>query len=163
HRVDTCREALIWSGMGEVMLTQAYYGEAFVNTEIYNDFLRPLGARYVMGIKLADCGHAVSMLRIHRSAKNGPYSEEDVRRLNLLFPSLSHSAQLYFDRLQTSRTAALATAALDQLHIGVIVIERNGRIVQMNAAADRILASDSIAKVCGDRLKFNNMEAKSAV
>jgi DNA-binding CsgD family transcriptional regulator len=163
HKVDTCREALIWSGMGEIMLTQTYYGESFVNTKIYHDFLRPLGARYVMGVKLADCGHAVSMLRIHRSAKNGPYSEEDVGRLGRLFPSLARSAQLYFAQLQLSRAAAAATAALDQLRIGVIVMERRGRILHMNAAADRILSSDGFAKVRSGRLEFGSRNAQRAL
>jgi DNA-binding CsgD family transcriptional regulator len=145
--------------MGEIMLTQSHYGESFVNTEIYHDFLRPLGARYVMGVKLADCGHAVSMLRIHRSAGNGPYSEVDVRRLGQLFPSLASSARLYFDRLQVSRAAAAATAALDQLRIGVIVMERRGHILHMNAAADRILSSGGFATVRRGRLEFDSRDA----
>jgi DNA-binding CsgD family transcriptional regulator len=160
HKVDTCREALIWSGMGEIMLTQSHYGDSFVNTEIYHDFLRPLGARYVMGVKLADCGHAVSMLRIHRSARNGPYSDAEVDRLGRLFPSLARSARLYFDRLQVSRAAAAATAALDQLRIGVIVMERRGRILHMNAVADRILSSEGFAKVGPGRLEFDGGHAE---
>jgi DNA-binding CsgD family transcriptional regulator/PAS domain-containing protein len=155
HKVDTCKEALVWSNPGEVMLTQQYYGERFVNTEIYHDFLRPLGARYVMGVKLADCGPAVSMLRVHRSAKNGPYSDEDVRRLRCVFPSLAHSAQLYFRQLELARTASIATAALDQLDVGVLVIDRAFRVLHVNATASRILDTERALMIRSGRLWFD--------
>jgi DNA-binding CsgD family transcriptional regulator len=163
HQVDTCKEALIWSQLGDVMLTQDHYGEAFVNTEIYHDFLRPLGARYVMGVKLADRGPAVSMLRIHRSAGNGPYSGEDVRRLNQLFPELSRSARLYFNQQEVARTAAVATAALDHLQIGVIVIDRDRRILHANAAAERMLATGNIMTGRAGRLSFDDLRTQSAM
>jgi DNA-binding CsgD family transcriptional regulator len=163
HRVDTCKEALLFSQPGEVMLTQTYYGESFVNTEIYNDFLRPLGARHVMGVKLADFGPAVSMLRIHRSGRNGPYSEEDVRKLTTLFPSLSRSAQVYLNQLQVTRTAKVATAALDHLRVGVIVIDRRRRIVHLNSPAERILTNDTIMTLRSGRLGFADGNVDVAV
>ncbi|MDE2379261.1 helix-turn-helix transcriptional regulator [Bradyrhizobium sp.] len=163
HTVDTCREALIWSEIGEVFLTQAHYGEAFVKTEIYNDFLRPLGARYVIGIKLAERGPAVSMLRIHRSARNGPYSDQDVRRLKSISSNLSRSANLYFDRLQLERKAALATAALNQLNVGVVVLSPDRCIDQINAVAERILANNAVATVRAGRLVFSDIRVECTI
>lgn len=163
HTVDTCKEALVWSEIGDVFLTQAHYGDAFVKTEIYNDFLRPLGARYVIGVKLAESGPAISMLRIHRSSRNGPYSDEDVRRLKSIFPSLSRSAKLYFDRLHLEKQAALATAVLNQLDIGVVVLSPDRRVDQINMVAERILANSAIAEIRAGRLLFNDVNVELAI
>jgi len=156
---NSCRDALIRSRRGEVILTQNHYGEALLRTELYNELLRPLGARYVLGVKLADSGPRMSMLRIHRSVTNGPYSDEDVRRINGLFPSLSHAAQLHFDRLRLAQMEGVATAALDHLQVAVIVVGRDRTILQLNPLAENILANDAVLIVRENRLSFATLDA----
>jgi DNA-binding CsgD family transcriptional regulator len=156
---NSCRDALIRSRRGEVILTQNHYGDALLRTELYNELLRPLGARYVLGVKLADSGPKMSMLRIHRSVTNGPYSDEDVQRINSLFPSLSYAAQLHFDRLRLAQMEGVATAALDHLQVAVIVINHDRTILQLNALAEIILGNDSVLVVRESRLSFENLVA----
>jgi DNA-binding CsgD family transcriptional regulator len=156
---NSCRDALIRSQRGEVILTQNHYGDALPRTELYNELLRPLGARYVMGVKIADSGAKMSMLRIHRSVSNGPYSDEDVRKVNCLFPSLSHAAQLHFNRLRVAQMEGVATAALHHLQVAVIVIDHDRSILQLNALAESILANDTVLMVRENRLSFGNLDA----
>ena len=137
--VDTCRESLIWLPPGQIILTQKHCQDIFFRSEIYNDFLRPLGTRYLMAAKLTDSGSAVSMLRIHRSTRNGPYAEDQVRKFALLFPGLAHAAQYYCDQNHILKKAAVALTTLDQLEIGVIVVNSARHILQINAAAENLL------------------------
>ena len=132
-------EHLIYSRRGQLLLTQNFPDAAFFGDEIYQDFLRPLGTRYLMGSKLADSGSRVAMLRIHRGARKGPYSDVDARKLRLLFPSFSRAAQLHLGHLRTANKAELTRAALDQLEIGILVIDGGQRILHANAFAQDIL------------------------
>lgn len=113
-----------------------------MRSEIYNDFLRPLGAKYVMGVKLTNSESAVSMLRIHRTARNGPYSKEDIGKLCSALPTLSFAAQLFANQNDAVQKTSVAIAALNQLRTGVIVVSFDGRVLQMNTAAENILMRD---------------------
>jgi DNA-binding CsgD family transcriptional regulator len=141
-QLDFCREALIWSQAGELCLTQNYPDNFLCRTEIYNDFLRPLGARYVMGIKLLEAGSSISILRIHRSARNGPYTDQDARKLQHLLPSLARAARLHEERCRTASQSALAAAALDSLPIGAIVVDAQRFVLHANAVAQSILSAE---------------------
>lgn len=140
--VDSCLEAIVWSQVGEITLTQNYRQDTFMRSEIYNDFLRPLGAKYVMGVKLTNSESAVSMLRIHRTARNGPYSKEDIGKLCSALPTLSFAAQLFANQNDAVQKTSVAIAALNQLRTGVIVVSFDGRVLQMNTAAENILMRD---------------------
>jgi DNA-binding CsgD family transcriptional regulator len=160
YSVDSCREKLIWSQVGDVMLTQNYDQGVFLRSEIYNDFLRPLGARYVMGIKLIDSGSAVAMLRIHRNSRNGPYTDEHVQRLRFLFPHLSQAAQYHSTRSQLARKANLAAIALDHLDTGIILLDSSRYVLQANAAAQNLLNDDdAILTIRDGRLVAKRVDA----
>ena len=156
-------EALIQSRRGQVILTQNLPDEVFLRDEIYNEFLRPLGTRYLMGLKLADSGSRVSMLRIHRHASNGPYSSADARKLNQLFPNFSRAARLHLNEIHAKQKAAVSAAALDQLQIGVIVIDRGWRVLHANALAQDAFAEGSSLWVLDGRLVLGCAEADAAL
>ena len=156
-------EALIQSRRGQVILTQNLPDKVFLRDDIYNDFLRPLGTRYLMGLKLADAGSRVSMLRIHRRARSGPYSSTDARKLRMLFPGFSRAARLHLNQLHLAQNGTVAAAVLDQLQIGIIVIDRGQRILHANAFAQDVLAQGSILTVQDGRLVPLCIEAGTAL
>ena len=156
-------EALVRSRRGEVILTQKLPDKVFLRDDIYNDFLRPLGTRYLMGLKLAESGSKVAMLRIHRRAKNGPYSSADARKLSLLFPSFSRTARVYLNQFHMTQPGAVAVAALDQLKIGAIVIDRGQRVLHANAFAQDVLAEGASLYTQDGRLMLSCAEANAAL
>ena len=132
-------EALMRSRRGEVILTQKLPDKAFLQDEIYIDFLRPLGTRYIMGLKLVESDTKVAMLRVHRRAKRGPYADFDARRLGLLFPSFSCAAQIFLDQFQLKKAAVIASACLDRLNTGTMVIDRNLKVLHADCIARQAL------------------------
>ena len=162
--VDSCLEAIVWSEVGEITLTQNYRQDSFLRSEIYNDFLRPLGARYVMGVKLANSESTVSMLRIHRTSRNGPYSKEDIRKLCIALPTLSFAAQLFANQSDAVQKTSLAIAALNQLRTGIIVVGFDHRVLQMNTAAENMLKrDDAIFLIRQGKLMAKSVNADAAL
>jgi DNA-binding CsgD family transcriptional regulator/PAS domain-containing protein len=159
-----CRcEHLIQSRRGQLFLTQNLPDDAFFQDEIYIDFLRPLGTRYLMGLKLADSGSRVSLLRIHRRARKGPFNDADAHKLSLLFPNFSRASQLHLNQLRIARKGELALAALGQLKIGVIVIDRGQRILYANAFAQDILFKGGSIYMQDGRLMLSCVEGETTL
>ncbi|MEJ1934121.1 hypothetical protein WDZ92_28320, partial [Nostoc sp. NIES-2111] len=76
---------------------------------------------------------------IHKTRRQGAFSDPEKRRYALLIRHLARSLQIA-DRM----TAGLNGAALDQailhsLAVGVVLVDRECRIVQANAVAERLL------------------------
>lgn len=156
-------EALICARRGEIILTQKLPDKVFLQDQIYIDFLRPLGTRYIMGLKLAESGSKLAMLRIHRRARSGPYSDAEARKLRLSFPSFSRAAQIHVERLQLQQASAMDAACLEQLKIGTIVIDRSERVLHANCVAREALDRGDALTIRNGRLVLNPDGANCAL
>jgi DNA-binding CsgD family transcriptional regulator len=113
--------------------------EEFVRTPIYQELCAPLGLRWVAGVKVA-AGDDLWCLAIQRSAAQGPFAPQDMRRLSALSRSLSAAAA-------TARAFgfARAEAALDAFEMSgsaVVLFDRSGDVFRLNRAAQSLLGRD---------------------
>ena len=107
--------------------------EEFVRTPIYRELCAPLGLRWVAGVKVA-AGDDLWCLAIQRSADEGPFDPQDMRRLSALSRTLSAAAA-------TARAFgfARAEAALDAFEMSgsaVVLFDRCGQVFRLNRAAE---------------------------
>src|SRR5262249_9125660 len=104
-------------------------------TAFFDEVLRPQGIGHSAMIGLAkqpDFGVAFSL---NRGPRQGPYGEAELRFLRRLTPHMQRSMQL---GLRIGAYKALQRAehsTLDLLSVGVILLDRQGKIVYANAAA----------------------------
>jgi DNA-binding CsgD family transcriptional regulator len=104
-------------------------------TSFYDEVLRPQDITHNAMISLAAKADFRVAFNICRSSRSGPFEECERQILNGFIPHLRRSLLLGF-RLEGYRAIQQAEYhALDQLTIGVILIDRRERIVYLNQSA----------------------------
>lgn len=95
----------------------------------------------VLGVDIRSPSGFEARLRVTRAI--GPsYRPGDSTALARLVPHLRNALDLY-QRLEASRTEhAVYSGAIEQLSVGVLILDHEARIVRSNAVADAILAAD---------------------
>ncbi|MFM0500763.1 hypothetical protein [Paraburkholderia caffeinilytica] len=124
---------------GDVRLGHEIIPDAsYVKSEFYDDFGRRSSRRYMIGGLISVS--KVIPLGLHRDAASRPFGEEDKLTLSQLLPHLQRGLQMRARLAPT--TSSLGAGALDALPVGVIVVDREMRILYNNAEAAALL-SDS--------------------
>jgi DNA-binding CsgD family transcriptional regulator len=104
-------------------------------TLFFDEVLRPQDVAHNAMIALAAKDGFHAAFNLCRSARQGPFGEEERRFLENLVPHMRRSIQLGF-RVESYR--ALQSAGfgiLDRLSAGIILLDRRGRVVYANATA----------------------------
>ncbi len=127
---------------------QIFSDQAFARTEFCNDFLRPNDIFYAVGGFVLNQDGLCVLSGVHRPQGAEPFGELELRIMDTLFPHMARALQLTY-RLELLKTDRDAGAdALDRLPMGVILVDRGGRVVAINRAAQAIVArNDGLASV----------------
>ena len=113
----------------------------------YQDFLIPLGMRYVSGIKLIDDDEVTLIFSYLSRPDQGPLPAEALAFTDRLVPHLHRAARLLVKNFTYSTQALVGHALVDKLNQPVILTTTDGRIIHTNEAANRLLASTSLLSV----------------
>ena len=81
-----------------------------------------------------------SMITLARRPDQGPFGEEELAVLRVLFPHLQRAVGLHQRISSLQMTADAAASLLDRWSLGVILLDSAGRVILMNAFAERIVA-----------------------
>jgi DNA-binding CsgD family transcriptional regulator/PAS domain-containing protein len=110
-------------------------------TPFYNEFQRPREVYTSLAIWLDRQGAVQPTFSVSRPPSVGEFERADIEVGRLLRPHIQR-AVTFADRLrQVSVPAAGATEALDLLRDAVLVLDRFGRPLHVNKAAERMLAA----------------------
>jgi PAS domain-containing protein len=123
-----------------------------LDTDYYREFLQPQDIFHAaLGIVRNESRHLTS-LSIMRPKSAGLLGEDLADFIRLLGPHLKRAFQIQ-KKLATLRTASESPkTALDHWDTGVIAVDRNGRVLMVNSAAERILKSGRAVMVSRYRL-----------
>jgi DNA-binding CsgD family transcriptional regulator/PAS domain-containing protein len=105
----------------------------------YQDFLGRHGLRWFGGVKIA-LGDDLWVLAIQRTIAQDPFSQEEVDRLAALSKSLASAGALA--RALGFARAEAALAAFEVSGMAVALLDRFGKALRLNAAAERLLGPD---------------------
>lgn len=130
-------------------------------TEFYNDWLRPQGFYSAIGIILEKTGTVATNLAINRSARRGPITEQEASFLSVLAPHIRRAVRMHRQLTAARFERDVTLAALEDLAIGVIITDRDGRTIFINRGADRLLCSGSGLSVQQGRLVADTPAATS--
>ena len=129
-------------------VTKGYqFGEAVVsdaellNSAYYQFFLKPLDIRHGVGINLRSRGRSIfSILSLNRSAAAGPFAGSELTMIQALRPHLVNAYAIYrrIGYLQDQVTSL--HASFDRMPLGMLVLDPEGRVLDHNEAASRLLA-----------------------
>ena len=146
-------------GTGE----QAVGDAELLESEYYRHFLRPMDIRHGMGISLqCDGVSSLAILTLNRATCAGPFSPDELLLVAALRPHLVNVYAIYrrIARLQVEATSL--RASFDRMPLGILVLDPDGRIVEQNAEAARLLlAGSGISCAAGGRLHLANAASQS--
>jgi DNA-binding CsgD family transcriptional regulator len=108
-------------------------------TAFYSEFGRPLDIAQCLSGVVETSDRALTCLSINASAARAPFDSADAAFVDSLMPPLLSAISLHRRLAGAELMAVHAAAVLDRLPQGVLLLERSGRIVSTNRAADAML------------------------
>jgi len=110
--------------------------------EWYNDFVVKSGVGDIIASQLFDNSSYSVVLGVHNEIGRGPFLPATVAALQELFTPLSKAAKLHVDLRSVGLQSFAQMTALDQLSAGVLVVDRTGRVVEMNRIAEAHISTE---------------------
>lgn len=137
---------------GEVVTAEELIGKQWLQSTVYQEYLRPLGVRHLLGADIYTKEGIECRLRITRSHEAQPFSSEDKALIRFLLPHLKRSIQLHarLDFLECERQ--LFAGTVNRMLLGIISFSQNGAILETNQEARRILAEKDGIWLSGNNL-----------
>lgn len=109
--------------------------------EWYNDFILKSGLKDLWAIRLYETSTHVVYFELHRGVGGVPLAAEGRPDLMKLLEPLTKAARLRIElrKAGLDHRARLGRQALEYLSTGVIIVDRDGRAIDLNQAAERVL------------------------
>jgi len=125
---------------------------AFTRSEMYQEWYRRLDLRHSMGGNLIDYNGNLLNFTFMRSARTGYYTEEEVARYRPVCQHLTRAIEIN-DRLREveQHNTFVRETVLDQLRLGVILLDNTGKVSFINRYAQKLLDSASLLTIKSSR------------
>ena len=107
--------------------------------EWYNDYLLRAGIDDALSARLFESASHVVVFGVSHGNDRAPFTAADTAALQELLEPLAKAARLHTELGSLGWEPAIALRALDQLAAAVIVADSDGRVIQANRAAERVL------------------------
>ena len=143
---------------GDVVTAEEFIGKEWLQSTVYQEFLKPLDIRHLLGADIYTKEGIECRLRITRSQADKPFSNGDKALVRYLLPHLKRSIQLHarLDFLECER--ALFAGTVNRMLLGMISFAQDGSIVEMNQEAKRILAEKDGLWLSGNNLSVDSSQ-----
>jgi DNA-binding CsgD family transcriptional regulator/PAS domain-containing protein len=139
------RDPFVGLPEGEVIAFADFVDPATMSAD-FRRYLEHSDSQNILGLDLRDESGTEARVRLTRDSSLPGFDQAEREVLQRLVPHLRIALAL-FDRLRASAAAeGVYRGAIEQLALGTIILDRQGRIQRSNAVADRLLAArDGIA------------------
>jgi DNA-binding CsgD family transcriptional regulator len=133
-------------------LSQGVPAGVLRKSEWYNDFVLKSGISDILGTTLFEnASHAV-MFGLHSGGGRTRFAPGKENRIQPLMDSLKRAARIHVELRGFGWRSSAAIQALDQLDTAVIVVGPNGRVFDLNPAAERLIQADDGLTIRNGRL-----------
>ncbi|MCK0508165.1 helix-turn-helix transcriptional regulator [Aromatoleum anaerobium] len=112
----------------------------WLKSAIYQEFLKPLNIRYYMGADLGGSEDPICRLRVSRPLGSTPFGERERTICSLLLAHLKCAVGLRSRQDVVEAERSVYAGTLERLSIGAVILDKKGRVLKTNHAADEILA-----------------------
>jgi DNA-binding CsgD family transcriptional regulator/PAS domain-containing protein len=121
-----------------------------LKSEYFNDYERPQDKVHNIGGVLARDGNETIQFGFHRGMGSEDYTARDRRLLQTLLPHLVRAIKIRGMLTTAEYKQELALGCLDQLRIGVLLLDGCGRIVYLNREAEKLMSSGFVLASAND-------------
>jgi len=119
---------------------------------ILNEFLLPGDAPHFMPVWLRKTQTKAVTLSLQGTRKRGPFNAQDQEQIRLIAPHVSRALEIR-DRLEGAHVRANTLAScIDRAHFGVITLAADGKMLDVNAAAEQMLRLERSIRVAHNRI-----------
>jgi DNA-binding CsgD family transcriptional regulator len=150
------RAARIWQNSpGEWLHCHEIFNDDFVARDpFYQDFLIPIGKRYVSGCKLVDDANVCVLFSVLRAVGESPLGSPEIRFLDKLIPHLTRAVRMQLQNYTFSTKALVGHALVNKLRQPVMLLTTDCSVVLANEAATRLLSSTPLVTIADGRLRL---------
>jgi DNA-binding CsgD family transcriptional regulator/PAS domain-containing protein len=130
-----------------------------MQTEFYNDFMRPQGVHSAMIVPLTVRRPYACALTVNRTEGRGDFTRDELARARRLRPHIRRAFDLADKLAGAGIVSAQASATLDLSPYGLIILNSAGRVLRTNRKADALLASRAAVLLSHGRLSTHDATA----
>jgi DNA-binding CsgD family transcriptional regulator len=141
--------------IGDQLLPQ----DELKKSEFYNDFLQPQDRVFLAGGLIARNQNRAIQVALHRREKVGPYEPEHLVQIRRFIPHLVRAADMNRRFSELSEIRSATEHSLDQMSVGLILIDEAGTASYSNRAAEEIVSAGSVLDIRNGKLFANRGEA----
>jgi len=135
---------------------------ALLRTE-WSDYLRATRTLHVIGAQFPIQNDLIGLLGVHRSPRERPFDESDRSRMKILLPHLQRAMRMREKIRETQREASVARELLEDLSIGIVIVDAECRVVYSNELAEKLLRVGQGLRVEMGRLKAGSADCEAAL
>jgi DNA-binding CsgD family transcriptional regulator/PAS domain-containing protein len=115
--------------------------EDLLETEYYQQYMAPIDVFHNMGVDMSGPEGLNARLRVTRPESADDFSDAEKALCKLILPHLQQSIALHSRIKRTESEREFYAGAIDQLAMGIIILDENTHILRTNKVADKLLAS----------------------
>jgi DNA-binding CsgD family transcriptional regulator len=150
---------MLQGNLGRVMNTHSMLSrERQARDQFINEFLRPAGHHYLATGIFAQDGDRFNYFVLNRGDRFGDFEDDAVAGLNEMVPHLQTMFQLRGTMIARDRHLDFFTAAMAERGVGLIVLDRSGRVQSMNDVASAICCDNDGLLIAGGALTAANAD-----
>jgi DNA-binding CsgD family transcriptional regulator/PAS domain-containing protein len=144
-------------------LTMMIDDDEFVESRYYQEWVKPQGIHDIIAVKVLQTGKRAGLLTANRAQNLARYGDKEIQLLTLLSPHVCRAIAISDAlNLKAVRSEALE-ATLNALATGVYLVDRQGRIVFMNSAAEKQVRDNNAVRIQESRLLPADHKARVAL
>ncbi len=148
---------------GEVVTVAEYVSSAeFEASEYYRNYIQPANVRHILGADLWDGNRLLARLRVTRPASRDDFGEREKQLCKSVLPHIKQAVEIYSRLRESESERAFYADTIDSLSVGVLTLDAEGRVIQGNPIAARLLEQHSVQSSLGQRLKFSDAREQQA-
>ena len=144
-----------------VQLCHQVVDPAWLDRQDFGAFLDENGCRWTMAAIDPDFD-GIAGMSVRRPRRAGPFTPAEAQRFDLLVPHIRRSLALAQRLDGLAGRARLAEHVLDRLDRAMVLLTANGRVVHVNAMADRLFESGRL-QLRGNRLESDDPAEAAAL
>jgi DNA-binding CsgD family transcriptional regulator len=142
---------------GHVLVDQMYEDyEAYLGSELYNDFFRPLHADHLMFLMVQCDSAAGKSLVLRKDRKAGAFCGTAIKRFRSFGQHLTNRERILSRWSLLSGQESNSRLMIEMLGIAALVVDRNLVIRHMTIEAERLLGKADLFTGLGGRLGARN-------
>lgn len=114
-------------------------------SRLYREVLALDGVEYALGVNLVEEAQSTTFFVAQRRPGRKPFDEADCALLGELVPHLRRVLRLYHRFVEFDQGRLASLEALDQVPLGVFVVEATGKVITCNRMAQELTAAAEVS------------------